>query len=414
VTRSASWSARTFASLDEPNYRRFFIGQAVSLTGTWMQSVALAWLVLELTHSPTWLGFAIALQFVPVLFLGPYGGVIVDRLDKRRLIIATQCAAAVQALVLGILAATGNASLAWVLVLSAASGLINVLDNPARQAFVREMVAADQVRNAVSLNAVLVNVARAVGPAVAGILIATIGVGVCFIINAASFAAAIIAYATMNTSTLNPSTPVARAPGQLRAGLAYVRRSPDLLVPLLMMALVGTLTYEFQVSLPALATETFGGDARSYGLITAAMGVGAVIGGLASAGRAATGIGPMATAAAAFGVTDLITALTPTAVWAGISLIAVGASSIWFLSLANATIQVSSSAAMRGRVMALWSVAFLGSTPIGGPLIGWVAETFSPRWALAVGAAAALAAAALGAVALRRQRATALRNLNGT
>jgi MFS family permease len=414
VTRSASWSARTFASLDEPNYRRFFIGQAVSLTGTWMQSVALAWLVLELTHSPTWLGFAIALQFVPVLFLGPYGGVIVDRLDKRRLIIATQCAAAVQALVLGILAATGNASLAWVLVLSAASGLINVLDNPARQAFVREMVAADQVRNAVSLNAVLVNVARAVGPAVAGILIATIGVGVCFIINAASFAAAIIAYATMNTSTLNPSTPVARAPGQLRAGLAYVRRSPELLVPLLMMALVGTLTYEFQVSLPALATETFGGDARSYGLITAAMGVGAVIGGLASAGRAATGIGPMATAAAAFGVTDLITALTPTAVWAGISLIAVGASSIWFLSLANATIQVSSSAAMRGRVMALWSVAFLGSTPIGGPLIGWVAETFSPRWALAVGAAAALAAAALGAVALRRQRATALRNLNGT
>jgi predicted MFS family arabinose efflux permease len=266
----------------------------------------------------------------------------------------------------------------------------------------------------VSLNAVLVNVARAVGPAVAGILIATIGVGVCFIINAASFAAAIIAYATMNTSALNPSTPVARAPGQLRAGLAYVRRSPELLVPLLMMALVGTLTYEFQVSLPALATETFGGDARSYGLITAAMGVGAVIGGLASAGRAATGIGPMATAAAAFGVTDLITALTPTAVWAGISLIAVGASSIWFLSLANATIQVSSSAAMRGRVMALWSVAFLGSTPIGGPLIGWVAETFSPRWALAVGAAAALAAAALGAVALRRQRATALRNLNGT
>jgi MFS family permease len=414
VTRSASWSARTFASLDGPNYRRFFIGQAVSLTGTWMQSVALAWLVLELTHSATWLGFAIALQFLPVLFLGPYGGVIVDRLDKRRLIIATQCTAAVQALVLGILAATGNASLAWVLVLSAASGLINVLDNPARQAFVREMVAADQVRNAVSLNAVLVNVARAVGPAVAGILIATIGVGVCFIINAASFAAAIIAFATMNTSTLNPSTPMARAPGQLRAGLAYVRRSPDLLVPLLMMALVGTLTYEFQVTLPALATETFGGDARSYGLITAAMGVGAVIGGLASAGRAATGIGPMATAAAAFGVADLVTALTPTAVWAGISLVAVGASSIWFLSLANATLQVSSSAAMRGRVMALWSVAFLGSTPIGGPLIGWVAETFSPRWALAVGATAALAAAVIGAAAVRRGRVNALRNLNGT
>jgi MFS family permease len=398
------WRMRTFASLENANYRRFFAGQAISMTGTWMQSVALSWLVLQLTHSATWLGLAIALQFIPVLLLGPYGGVVVDRVDKRRLIIATQTAAAVQALALGLLAATGTATLGWVLVLSVTLGLINVLDNPARQAFVREMVSAGQVRNAVSLNSVLVNVARAVGPAVAGVLIASTGVGVCFFINAASFIAAILAYATMDVSRLTPTAPVARAPGQLREGLRYVGRTPDLLVPLVMMALVGTLTYEFQVSLPAFATASLGGDARTFGLITACMGVGAVAGGLFSAGQSATGIGPMATAAAAFGGTDRLAAIAPNEAFAAVALVAVGACSIWFLATGNATLQMSSSPEMRGRVMALWTVAFLGSTPIGGPIIGWVAENASPRWALALGAAAALAAAAMGVLARARVR----------
>lgn len=398
-----SWSRRTFASMGNVNYRRFFIGQSVSQTGTWMQSVAMAWLVLQLTHSATWLGLAIALQFIPVLLLGPYGGVLVDRLDKRRLIIGTQSAAALQALALGVLALTGTASLGWVLALSIGLGLINVLDNPARQAFVREMVLPEQVRNAVSLNSVLVNVARAVGPAVAGVLIATVGVDVCFLVNSASFAAVIIAFATMDPGQLTPTTPLARAPGQLREGLRYVRRTPALLVPLLMMTLVGTLTYEFQVALPAFATASLDGDARTYGLITAAMGVGAVIGGLASAGMTVTGIGTMVAAATTFGATDLLTALAPTAALATLALVAVGASSIWFLATGNAILQLSSSAAMRGRVMALWSVAFLGSTPIGGPIIGWVAEHAGPRWALALGGAAAVAAAAMGALAMRRR-----------
>ncbi|HEY5184987.1 MAG TPA: MFS transporter [Actinomycetes bacterium] len=397
------WSTRTFASLDNPNYRRFFIGQVVSLVGTWMQSVAQAWLVLQLTHSATWLGLAVALQFLPILLLGPYGGVVVDRVDKRRLLIGTQLAAAVQALVLGLLTVNGHVTIAWVLALSLGLGLVNVLDNPARQAFVREMVDGDQVRNAVSLNSVLVNVARAVGPAVAGVLIASVGVGACFLVNAVSFGAVIVAYLTMHRSQLAQSAPVRRAPGQLREGLRYVRRAPQLLVPLLMMALVGTLTYEFQVVLPALVTHTFGGDARDYGLITAAMGVGAVIGGLVSAGRSVTGIAPMVASAFVFGVTDLLTALTPTLLLAAVSLVAVGAASVWFLSTGNATLQLNSAPAMRGRVMALWAVAFLGSTPVGGPIVGWIAQHAGPRWALGVGAAAALVAAAMGALVLRRR-----------
>ncbi len=395
----------TFASLAVPNYRKFFAGQAVSLAGTWMQSVALAWLVLQLTGSATWLGLAIALQTLPILLLGPYAGVLVDRVDKRRLLVGTQTAAAVQALLLGVLTVRDDVTMAWVLVLSLALGLVNTMDNPARQAFVREMVPERLVRNAVTLNSVVVNASRAVGPAVAGVLIATLGVGVCFLVNAASFAAVIVAYLAMDATALRPSTPTPRAPGQLRQGLAYVRRTPDLLVPLLMMALVGTLTYEFQVSLPALVTDTFGEGATTLGWIFSAMGIGAVVGGLVSASRHATGIRPMVASSTAFGAATLVTALAPTVPFALAALLLVGAASVWFLSVGNATLQVTSRPEMRGRVMALWAVAFLGSTPVGGPLVGWLAEHASPRWALGVGAAAALLAAALGASALRRAQA---------
>ncbi|MDA8436720.1 MAG: MFS transporter [Actinomycetales bacterium] len=398
---------RTFASLTVPNYRKFFTGQAVSLAGTWMQSVALAWLVLQLTGSATWLGLAIALQTLPILLLGPYAGVLVDRVDKRRLLVGTQSAAAVQALLLGVLTVREDITMAWVLLLSLALGLVNTMDNPARQAFVREMVPERLVRNAVTLNSVVVNASRAVGPAVAGVLIATLGVGVCFLVNAVSFAAVIVAYLAMDATALRPSTPTPRAPGQLRQGLAYVRRTRDLFVPLLMMALVGTLTYEFQVSLPALVTDTFGAGATTLGWVFSAMGIGAVVGGLVSASRHATGIRPMVASSTAFGAATALTALAPTVPFALAALLLVGAASVWFLSVGNATLQVTSRPQMRGRVMALWAVAFLGSTPVGGPLIGWVAEHASPRWALGLGAAAALLAAALGASALRRSQAPA-------
>ena len=400
--RAATPRGSTFASLAVPNYRRFFVGQAVSLAGTWMQSVAMAWLVLELTGSATWLGVAVALQTVPVLFLGPYGGVLVDRRDKRRLLVATQSASAVQALLLGVLSVRGEATLAWVLVLSLGLGLVNVLDNPARQAFVREMVPAPYVRNAVTLNSVVVNASRAVGPGVGGVLIATVGVGVCFLVNAASFLAVIVAYLTMDVRALRPSPPEPRAPGQLRQGLTYVRRTPELLVPLVMMAVIGTLTYEFQVSLPALVTDTFHEGATSLGWIVSAMGVGAVVGGLVSASRQTTGTRTLVIAATAFGITTGVTAVAPTVGTAAAALVLVGAASVWFLSVGNATLQLTAAPQMRGRVMALWAVAFLGTTPVGGPVVGWVAQHASPRWALALGAVAALAAAAIGAAALRR------------
>jgi MFS family permease len=399
-----SWRDRTFASLDNPNYARFFGGQVISLSGSWMQSVALAWLVLQITGSAAWLGAVIALQTLPVLFLALYGGLVADRTDKRRLLIWTQALSALQALILAWLTHTGTVAIGWVLALSVMLGVINAFDQPARQAFVREMVDPHQVRNAVSLNAVIVNVSRAIGPAIAGILIATVGVAGCFLVNGLSFLAVIVAYATMRTADLHPVPPTPRAKGQLRDGLSYVRRTPSLLLPLVMMALVGTFTYEFQVSLPALTTQTFGGDAQSLGFVTAAMGVGAVIGGLASAGRAAARPRTLTIAVACFGLSVLLVAIAPTVPLAGLCLVAVGASSVWFMSTGNTALQLNAEGQMRGRVMALWSVAFIGTTPIGGPIIGAIAQVANPRWALAVGAAAAGLAALIGVVAIRRGR----------
>jgi len=397
-----NWRTRTFASLSQANYRKFFFSQAVSLAGTWMQSVAMAWLVLQLTGSATWLGLAIALQSLPILLLGPYGGLLVDRMDKRGLLIGTQIAAGAQALTLGVLMVTGTITLAWVLALSLGLGLVNAIENPGRQAFVREMVPVEMVRNAVSLNSVLVNVARAVGPAIAGVLIATAGLAACFFVNSATFLVAISAFAMMKQSELTPTEPVPRGPGQLREGLRYVRRDPYLLVPLVMMAMVGTLTYEFQVSLPALATVTFGGGPASIGAITAAMGAGAVIGGLLSASHTTSGIRTMVFAAMTFGASVLLVVAAPTLHLAAAALVPVGAASIWFLSTANSTLQLTAVPQMRGRVMALWTVAFLGTTPVGGPIIGFIAEHAGPRWALALGGATALSAAGLGAAALTR------------
>lgn len=386
----------TFASLSVPNYRRFFVGQAVSLAGTWMQSVALAWLVLQLTGSATWLGITIAAQTLPVLLVGPYAGVVVDRVDKRRLLVGTQLSAAALAAALAVLTFDGRITVALVLVLSILLGLVNSFDNPARQAFVREMVPGRLVRNAVTLNSVVVNVSRAVGPAIGGVLIAWIGVGACFAVNAASFIAVVAAYLTMDQAQLRTPEPVPHEKGQLRAGFAYVWRTPGLRIPLLMMALVGTLTYEFQVSLPALVTGTFHDGATALGWITAAMGVGAVVGGLLTAGRSATGTRLVAVAAGAFGASTLLLAVMPSVYTAGAALLLVGATSIFFLSTGNATLQMTAEPQMRGRVMALWAVAFLGTTPVGGPLIGWVAEQAGPRWALALGGAAAVVASAYG------------------
>ncbi len=404
MTRVEAFSRQTFAALAIPNYRRYFTGQAISLIGTWMQSVAQGWLVYTLTDSATALGLVIALQTLPVLLLGPYAGVVADRVDKRKLMMALQAIMGVLALVLGLLTVSGNVTLWEVYLLAVLLGLNNTFENPARQAFVLEMVGPADLRNAVSLNSVLVNVARAVGPAIAGLLITLGGLGICFIINAVSFAAVVASLYFMDLAALQPSRPAVRGKGQLRQGLRYIRREPDLFVPLVMMALVGCLAYEFQVTLPVLARTTFNGGAQEYGFLTAAMGVGAVIGGLWTAARGRTGLKPLITTSLIFGVLILAAALAPTF---GVELVAiafVGAASVSFLAKGNSTLQLAAAPEMRGRVMALWAVAFLGSTPIGGPIAGFVSATWGARAGLVMGAAACFAAAGFGWAVMRRSR----------
>ena len=392
----------TFSSLANPNYRRYFAGQAISRIGTWMQMIAQSWLVLTLTGSSVLLGLVVALQALPVLLLGPYGGLVADRVDKRRLMVVLQTVMAVQALALGVLTVSGTIRVWEIALLAALLGLNNAFETPARQAFMLEMVGPAELRNAVSLNSVMVNVARTVGPAAAGIVIAVAGEGICFLVNAASFVAVVASLLTLDTSQLSPSPPAGRSAGQLREGLRYVRRTPELAVPLVLMAIVGMLTYEFSVSLPVLARSSLEAGAQGYGYMTAAMGAGAVAGGLVVAARGRTGLRPLVLAAAGFGVLVVCAALAPNLTLELAALVLVGAASVSFIAIANSTLQLRSAPDMRGRVMGLWIVAFQGSTPIGGPLIGWIISRSDARVGLAVGAAAALVAAALGALVLHR------------
>jgi MFS family permease len=402
VTRVIRAGRVTFAALTVPNYRRYYGGQAISLIGTWMQMTAQSWLVLTLTHSSTALGVVVALQTLPVLLLGPYGGVIADRVDKRRLMVALQSAMGVQALILGLLTVTGEVQVWQIGLLAALLGLNNAFENPARQSFMLEMVGPDHLRNAVSLNSVLVNTARVIGPAVAGILIATVGDGICFLLNAASFAAVVTSLTTMDRTALKPTEPRPRARGQLREGLRYVRNTPALAVPLVMMALAGCLTYEFQVSLPVMASRGLHAGATGFGFMTAAMGVGAVLGGLLVAARGRTGIRPLVLAATGFGVALSFATLAPSLAAELVALAFVGWASISFMSMGNSTLQLTAEPGMRGRVMSLWFVSFQGSTPIGGPVVGWLMGILGARAGLGLGAVTCFVVAIIGLIALQR------------
>jgi len=394
-------SRGTFSSLYVRNYRLYYIGQIVSTSGTFMQSIAQAWLVLKLTNSGTALGIATALQYLPILFLGPYGGVIADRISKRKILYFTQSISGVLALILGVLVATSLVKVWMVYFLAFCLGMVNVFDNPTRQTFYIELVGADNLRNAVTLYSTLVNLARIIGPAIAGGLIAAFGLAPCFIINGISFVAVVIMLAMLHTDELILTPPVPRAKGQLQEGFKYVASTPILGSTLVMMAIIGTLTFEFQVSLPLIAQYTFKGDASSYAFLSASMGFGAAIGGILFASR--KGIQPykLVSAALLFGLAVLGAAFMPSLLLAGVALVLVGICSINFSSLGNSTLQLESSPQMRGRVMSFWTVAFLGSTTIGGPIVGWFAEAAGARWGLALGGLAALVAAGLGAITLR-------------
>jgi MFS family permease len=391
---------RTFASLHVPNYRRYFAGQVISISGNWMQTVAEMWLVVKLTGSGVSVGLTAALQFLPIMLFGALGGVLADRVAKRRLLMVTQTLMALPALTLWAVTVAGSVQLWMVYALVLARGSVNAIDNPARQSFVSELVGKDRTVNAVALNSVIVHSARIVGPAIAGAVIAFVGVGPCFLINAISFGAMLVALYRMDPKLLHSPRPAPRARGELRTALRYVRATPALWMPLAMMALVGTLSYNFQVLLPLLAKFTWHGTATTYAMLTTAMGIGSVSGALAAGARGRVSSRLLVGASTVFGVLLILAAAAPS-LWLMVAvLVPLGAVSVTFAAGVNSSLQIAVDPLMRGRVMALYSVVFLGSTPIGAPFVGWLAEVWGPRAGLVAGAAAALVAAAGARVAL--------------
>jgi len=393
---------RSFDSLTVPNYRRYFAGQIVSLSGNWMQMVAEVWLVLELTGSGVAVGATTALQFLPILLFGAWGGVLADRFPKRKVLIVTQGLMALPALALFAVTVSGVVAPWMIFALVFARGTVNAVDNPTRQSFAIEMVGADRLVNAVSLNSVLIHAARLVGPAFAAVLIAVAGVAPCFALNALTFAAMILALARMEPAELRTPPAAGRERGAVRAALRYVRRTPELAVPLGLMALVGTFGLNFQVILPLLARFSFEGGASAYAALVAAMGAGSVVGALATGAHGRTDARLIAGSALAFGLLALLAAGMPSLAVEVPIVAMLGAAAVSFAAAINSSLQLSVEPGMRGRVMALYSVVFLGSTPIGGPLAGWLAETYDPRVALLLAASSGLAAAWVAHVGLRR------------
>jgi MFS family permease len=384
---------RSFDSLEVPNYRRYFAGQLISLSGTWMQTVAALWLILTLTDSGVAVGLTTALQFLPMLLIGAWGGLLADRIPKRRLLIATQALMAIPALGLFAVTATGVVE-PWMVYLAVfGMGTVNAIDNPTRQSFVYEMVGPDRVVNAVSLNSVIVQMARIAGPAAAGILIAAFGVVPCFALNAFTFVAMIVALWGMDPRGLHTEPVAPRERGAIRAALRYVARTPELALPLALMALVGTLGFNFQVVLPLLAKFSFDGGAGTYAAMVAAMAVGSIVGALVTGAHGRTGPRLIGAGALAFGVLGLLAASMPVLALELVMLALLGAAAVTFAATINSTLQLAVAPEMRGRVMALYSVVFLGSTPIGGPLTGWLAETYDPRAALLLAGVTGLLAA---------------------
>jgi MFS family permease len=390
------------SSLRQRNYRLFFFGQLVSIAGTWMQTVAQSFVVLDLTHSGTQLGLTTAARFLPMFVFGPLGGVFADRMDRRRVLYVTQALSGLLAGVFAVTVGTHSIRLWIVYLLALALGFVNVFDNPARQSFISEMVSTGDLPNAVTLNSVAANMARVFGAALGGVIAAAIGLALCFTFNALSFGAVLVSLAAMRSSELFPAERVSRQKKQVRQGLRYVRNTPELLIPLLMIAVVGTLAWEFQVSLPLMASKVFHGGAASYGVMASVMGGGAVVGGLISAARARPRARALCLAAIGWGIAILAAAVAPSFALELAALVFVGYGSITFNSLAKTTLQLAAKPEMRGRVMALWALAWLGSTPIGGPIVGWAGQAIGARWALVIGGVATLACGVLALPALTR------------
>ncbi|MFD0691873.1 MFS transporter [Actinomadura fibrosa] len=392
-----------FRSLRTRNYRFFAAGQVVSNTGTWMQRVAQDWLVLDLAHgSGTALGVTTGLQFLPLLLFGLWGGVIADRYPKRRVLMLTQVSMGALALVLGVLAITGQAQVWHVYVLAFGLGLATVVDNPTRQSFVVEMVGRRDLPNAIALNSATFNGARLLGPAVAGVLIAVLGTGPVFLLNAASFGAVLFGLYAMREDELHPAAQVKRAKGQLREGLRYVRGRRDLMLVLVLVGFVAMFGMNFQMTTALVARQVFHTGASSFGLASSMLALGALTGALLAARRASRPrLRLLLTAALLFGTLEVAAGLMPTYWSFLVLLVPTGVALMTFTTAANATMQLSVAPEMRGRVMGLYMFVFLGTNPIGAPTVGWMAEQFGPRLSIVLGGLVAvlttLAVAALAA-----------------
>ncbi|NIH67159.1 MFS transporter [Modestobacter marinus] len=394
--------ARTGRSLRHPNYRRFISGHAVSVIGTWMQRVAQDWLVLELTGSPVAIGTATALQFLPTLLFGVWGGVLVDRFDRWKLIIGTQVASAVLAAALAVTTLTGATTLGLVYVMATLLGLVTVIDSPARQAFVTDLVPVPDYVNAQALNSTIHNTGRLIGPAVAGLVISTAGAGTAFAVNAVSFLAVLIGLARIDRSALHRTARLARGRGQAREGLRYAWHHRELRACLFLVAVVGVFGQNFRVILPVTATEVLDGDAATYGYLTAALGLGAVLGALGAASSEQVTGRRLLLWTVLFGVVNLAMALAGQLPVALAVLAAVGVANILFNTVARSLLQVHSTPEMQGRVMALHGLLFLGTTPIGAPLLGWICATAGSAVGFLVAGGSALLAAVAAARQLRR------------
>ncbi len=397
----------TFASLAHRNFRLFFVGQGISQVGNWLTLVAQTLLVLKLTDSGVALGALAAAQFGPVLLLGPWAGLVADRSDKRRLLLVVQAASMVQSFALAALAFSDRPPLAALYAAAVVGGLCMAFDNPARRSFVVEMVPPERINNAVSLNSALMTASRVIGPALAGLLVTTVGYGWAFAADGLSYVAVLAGLWMMRTSELRPAPVAARARGQVRAGLRYVRSVPELFVPMVMMAVIGTLSYNFQTVFPLFVTRDLGGSDAAFTVLFSVVSVGSLIGALVTARREDIDVRRVAHAALAYGAVMAVMAVVPGMAVAVPVGIALGLASITFLVASTAIVQIKAVAEMRGRVLALQAMLFLGSTPVGGPIVGWVAERAGARYSVALGAAAALGAGLWGLAVLRRTEAVA-------
>ncbi|MFE7548286.1 MFS transporter [Streptomyces gardneri] len=383
----------TFSSLRIRNYRLFFTGAIVSNTGTWMARITQDWLVLSLTGSAAAVGITTALQFLPMLLFGLYGGVIADRYPKRNLLLVSQAALGLCGLALAVLTLSGSVQVWHVYLIAFLLGMVTVVDNPARQAYVAEMVGPKHLRNAVSLNSANFQSARLVGPAVAGVLIAGVGSGWAFLLNGLSFIAPLVSLLLMRTSELHKVERAPRGKGQLREGLRYVAGRPDLIWPIVLVGFIGTFGFNFPIWLTAFSEEVFHVGAGTYGFLNTLMAAGSLVGALAAARRGSTRLRMLVIAAAVFGVLEIAAALSPAFWMFALLLVPIGMIGLTVNITANSAVQMATDPAMRGRVMSLYMMVFAGGTPIGAPLLGWVTDTYGARVGFATGGVISLAAA---------------------